>query len=63
MIQYAIAAFVGCFASQVILAETASMPREKWVRYLAAFMLGVLLTLALAWLLTKLVGAFAHVPT
>lgn len=59
MIQPAIAAFVGCFSALLVLAEIQA--GNKLLRYLAAFVVGILVTLGLAWLLGLIVAAFARV--
>ena len=54
MIQSAVAAFVGAFAALFVLAEV-QMP-SKWLRYLVAFVAGILAAVLLA----MLVGWVAH---
>lgn len=60
MFQNAIAAFVGCFSALVVLAECAPIT-NKVFRYLAAFVVGIVVTFALAWLCGWVAGVFAHV--
>jgi hypothetical protein len=59
MISEAIAAFVGAFSALAVLAEiTAS---NKIIRYLAAFVCGILVTVLLAWFLGWVAGVFAQI--
>jgi hypothetical protein len=57
VIQSAVAAFVGAFAALVALAEIQSA--NKLLRYVGAFLVGVLLTVVLSWLLSWASGVFA----
>ncbi len=59
MFASAVAAFVGCFAAMVALAEV-QLP-NKWLRYLAALVIGVLITFGLAWVLERVAEVFARV--
>lgn len=59
MFTAAVAAFVGCFAAMVALAEV-QLP-NKWLRYLLALLVGVLITFGLAWVLEKVSGVFSRV--
>lgn len=54
MFHAALAAYVGCFAAFVALAEVKA--ENKWVRYLLALLVGGLLTWGLAWLLAKVIA-------
>jgi hypothetical protein len=58
MIPAAIAAFIGCFAAMVVLAEITAA--NKLIRYLAALVVGVLATVALAWAVQWIAAAFSH---
>jgi hypothetical protein len=59
MFQNAVAAFVGCFSAFVALAEIPAT--NKAIRYLAAFVLGIVVTFVLAWLCGWVAGVFAHI--
>lgn len=54
-----VAAFLGCFAAMLALAETGGIP-NKVVRYLAAFVVGVIAAILLAMLLGWIATAFSH---
>ena len=58
MIQTAVAAFVGAFGALVALAEITA--QNKLVRYVGAFLVGVVLTVLLSWLLGWLASIFAR---
>lgn len=58
MLVAALAAFIGCFAALVVLAELASIA-SKIVRYLAALILGLLLTYGLGLLASWVAHVFA----
>jgi hypothetical protein len=60
MVQMAVAAFIGAFAAYTALAEITGS--NKVFRYLGAFVVGLLLALAFAWLAGWVAGAFAHIP-
>jgi hypothetical protein len=59
MFQTALAAFVGCFAATLALAEVPAA--NRWLRYLAALLVGVVATFVLAWLLAWVGHIFARV--
>lgn len=59
MIQTAVAAFVGAFAAIAVLAETGAIA-SKLLRYLLAFVGGILATVVLLWVLVKIAEAFSH---
>lgn len=59
MIPNAVAAFVGAFAALFVLAEV-QMP-SKWLRYLIAFVAGLLATVLLAMLVGWIVNTFQRV--
>ena len=60
MFQNAIAAFVGCFSALVVLAECGPIG-NKVIRYLVAFVAGVVVAFVLAAFLGWVAGVFAHV--
>lgn len=60
MFANALAAFVGCFAALVVMAECAPIA-SKLVRYLCALVLGVLVTFGLAWVMGFVAHIFARV--
>jgi len=55
----AVSAFVGAFAAIVSLELFSGQPR--WVRYLAAFVCGLLIAVALDWFVGIVAGAFARI--
>ena len=61
VIVYVLAAFVGCFSALVALEVTAAV-LPKWVRYLAALLLGVVVCFVLGWILSFVASIFAKVP-
>lgn len=56
MIQAGMAAFAGCFAALVVLAEI--QMQSKLARYIVCFVVGILVTLAALWALEAVARAF-----
>jgi len=61
MFQNVVAAFVGCFAAMVVLAEVAIS--NKWLKYLVALFFGALLAIILGLVLNWMVGLISHAHT
>ena len=57
MIHDAVAAFVGCFAALFVIEESEPF-KSRTLRYFAAFLVGILTTVALSWLLEFIVHSF-----
>lgn len=60
MLTMTVAAFIGCFAAHVALAEITG--NNKLLRYGGAFVVGLVLAVVFAWLAGWIAGVFAHVP-
>jgi hypothetical protein len=58
MILTAVACFVGAFSALLAMAEVQTS--NKWFRYLAAFLVGFVVTVLLALFLTWVAGLFAQ---
>jgi len=59
VISNAVAAFVGCLCALIVMAETGAIA-SKVVRYIAALVVGALLTILVAWLLGMIAGALGR---
>lgn len=58
MIQNAVVAFVGAFSALLVLAEV-QMP-SKWLRYLVAFVVGIVVAILLSMLVHYVAGLFGR---
>jgi len=61
MIVTAVAAFVGAFSALAVLAEIASPPMNKALRYFVAFVVGILVAILLALVVQWVAGMFGRV--
>lgn len=59
MVTTAVAAFVGCFSALLVLAELSAA--NKWVKYFAALVVGIIATILLGMLVQWVAHLFGHV--
>lgn len=59
MINSVLTSFVGAFAALLILAEI--QHPNRWLRYLIAFVVGILLAVLLGWLLQHVLAFFHQI--